>query len=121
MRREPHDRPVAAIGESDVAFDPDQSPEARRRAIPEQAALEEAAAEPAEMFAGEALALAGAQLGEAQLEVAQRHLAARRHEVPAKAAHGTADRGLHAERKPVEQPQGRQQQARAQTPVFRIR
>jgi hypothetical protein len=121
VRRQPHHRLVAAVGEADVALDPDQAPEARRRCVPEQAALEEAAAEPAEVLLGEALAFAGAELGEAELEVAQGDLAARRHEMPAEAAHGTADRGLHAERQPVEQPQDRQQQARAQAPVLRIR
>ena len=77
-----------------------------------------------ELGAGERVRLAREHfrwLGEAELEVAQGDLAARRHEMPAEAAHGAADRGLHAQRQPVEQPQGRQQQARAQAPVFRIR
>ena len=51
VRRQPHHRPVAALGQLHVALDMDQPPQPLRRGVPEEAALEEAAAEPAEVLA----------------------------------------------------------------------
>jgi hypothetical protein len=45
VRGEPHDGPVAALGEADVTLDPDQPAQPRLRCVPEQPALEQAAPE----------------------------------------------------------------------------
>ena len=121
VRRQPHHRPVAALGQLHVALDVDQPLQPRRRGVPEQAALEQAAAEPAEVLARQALALRRRELGKAELEVAQGHLAARGDEVPAGAPEAVAQPRLHAERQPVQQPQQRQQCACGQERASPIR
>jgi hypothetical protein len=54
---------LAALGQADVALDPDQALQAFGAGEPEQAALEQAAAEPAEVLAQQSLALGGGLSG----------------------------------------------------------